>query len=111
VIADPERAEGYRKQLEALLPSIAAKRKLLAERSARMDRLESERKAAQSAFTSSETRAQEVRSARGYRGERLRIIDPGIRARAAIISEHSSQCRDRLAELPWRFRCSISFSR
>jgi uncharacterized protein involved in exopolysaccharide biosynthesis len=78
VIADPERAEGYRKQLETLLPGIAAKRKLLAERSARLDRLESERKAAQSAFTASETRAQEVRSARGYRGERLRIIDPGV---------------------------------
>ena len=78
VIADPDRADGYRRQLEALTPSIAAKRKLLAERSARLDRLESERKAAQSAFTSSETHVQEVRSARGYRGERLRIIDPGI---------------------------------
>ena len=78
VIADPDRAEGYRRQLETLLPSIEAKRKLLAERSARLERLQSERGSAQSSFATSETRAQEVRSARGYRGERLRIIDRGV---------------------------------
>jgi uncharacterized protein involved in exopolysaccharide biosynthesis len=78
VIADPDRAAGYRKQLEALLPSIDRKRKLLADRSAKLDRLSAEVKAAQVAFTSSEAHLQEVRSGQGYRGERLRIIDPGI---------------------------------
>ncbi len=78
VIADPERAEGYRKQLASLLPSIDRKRRLLAERSAKLDRLSAELKAAQVAFTTAETHLQEVRSGQGYRGERLRIIDPGI---------------------------------
>ena len=78
VIADPERADGYRKQLAPLLPSIERKRKLLAERTAKLDRLSSELKTAQVAFTTAETHLQEVRSGQGARGERLRIIDPGI---------------------------------
>jgi uncharacterized protein involved in exopolysaccharide biosynthesis len=43
-----------------------------------MEQLTSERTAAQAAAKAAENRLQEVRSALGSRGERLRIIDPGI---------------------------------
>jgi capsule polysaccharide export protein KpsE/RkpR len=73
-----DRAERYRRQLESLTRSIAAKQSLLAARTARMDRLAAERKAAQEAATAAEARLQATRADLGTRGERLRIIDPGI---------------------------------
>ncbi len=45
---------------------------------AHRDRIEAERKAAQSALTSVENRLREARGDAGYRGERLKIVDPGI---------------------------------
>jgi capsular polysaccharide biosynthesis protein len=72
------RVERYRLQLESLQRKIAAKHKLLAGRTARMERLTSERATAQAVARVAETRLQEVRSALGFRGERLRIIDPGV---------------------------------
>jgi len=72
------RVERYRRQLESVGRSMDAKHKLLAERTARMDRLASERSTAQAGAKAAEARLQEVRSALGFRGERLRIIDPGI---------------------------------
>ena len=72
------RVERYRRQLESLQRSMAAKQKLLAERTARIDRLTSERTAAQAVAKAAEARLQDVRAALGSRGERLRIIDPGI---------------------------------
>jgi uncharacterized protein involved in exopolysaccharide biosynthesis len=73
-----DRVERYRRQLESLQRSMAAKHKLLAERMAGMNRLTSERATAQAGAKAAEARLQEVRSALGFRGERLRIIDPGI---------------------------------
>ena len=78
VLADRDRVEGYRRQLDSLQRKIAGKRKLFAERWVRGEQLSSERAAAQAALESAETHLQEARSAQGYRGERLRIIDPGI---------------------------------
>jgi uncharacterized protein involved in exopolysaccharide biosynthesis len=78
VLAEHDRAEQYRRKLDSLQRSLAAKEKLLAARSARMEQLTSERTAAQAAAKAAENRLQEVRSALGSRGERLRIIDPGI---------------------------------
>jgi uncharacterized protein involved in exopolysaccharide biosynthesis len=78
VLAEHERAQQYRRKLDSLQRSLAPKEKLLAARSARMEQLTSERTAAQTAAKAAEARLQEVRSALGSRGERLRIIDPGI---------------------------------
>ena len=45
---------------------------------AHRDKLEADRKAAQAGLAAIETRLREARGDSGYRGERLRIIDPGI---------------------------------
>jgi uncharacterized protein involved in exopolysaccharide biosynthesis len=42
------------------------------------DRLDAERKAQQAALSSIESRLTQARGDAGYRGERLKIIDPGI---------------------------------
>lgn len=76
--SDDPRTERYRRQFESLRATIAAKRKLLAERLARMEELSFERSASQTGLKTAESRLQERRSALGFRGERLRIIDPGI---------------------------------
>jgi uncharacterized protein involved in exopolysaccharide biosynthesis len=67
-----------RRQLQAIDLQSAEREKLLAERSAHRDRADAERKAAQTALTAVETRLREALGEAGYRGERLRIIDPGI---------------------------------
>jgi len=68
----------YRRRLTALNEQIDARRKNLAAATARLEVLESDMGAARRAFQAAEGRVQELRSAAGYRGERLRIIDPGI---------------------------------
>jgi uncharacterized protein involved in exopolysaccharide biosynthesis len=78
VLSDSARAEQYRRQLDSFQRQIVPKQKLLAARLARMEQLTSERAAAQAAAKAAENRLQEVRSGLGSRGERLRIIDPGI---------------------------------
>lgn len=78
VLSETDRAKQYRGQLDVLQRQIAPKQRLLAARLARMEQLTSERTAAQTAAKAAESRLQEVRSALGSRGERLRIIDPGI---------------------------------
>ncbi|HYW42170.1 MAG TPA: Wzz/FepE/Etk N-terminal domain-containing protein [Bryobacteraceae bacterium] len=67
-----------RRQSQALDRRFAEQEKLLAERLAHRDKMEAERKAAQTALEAIETRLREARGDAGYRGERLRIIDPGI---------------------------------
>ena len=64
--------------MKALEDAIAREQSLTAERTARAQRLESDRKSAETAFRAAETRLREARSSSGYRGERLNIIDPGI---------------------------------
>jgi uncharacterized protein involved in exopolysaccharide biosynthesis len=77
-ISEPERAAVYKRQLDALDRSLTAKQRLFAERSARIDQLTAERAAAQAAAKAADVRLQDARSAQGSRGERLRILDPGI---------------------------------
>jgi capsule polysaccharide export protein KpsE/RkpR len=72
------RLEEMRRQLQALDRQSTGREKLLAQRIARRDSLEADRKAAQAALAAVEGRLREARGDAGYRGERLKIIDPGI---------------------------------
>lgn len=72
------RAEEIRKQIESLDRQDAEREKLLAARTAHRDRLDAERKTQQAALAAIESRLTQARGDAGYRGERLRIIDPGI---------------------------------
>ncbi len=67
-----------RSQMDALARQAAEREKLLSVRQAHRDRLEAERKAIQTQLTAVETQVREARGGAGYRGERLKIIDPGI---------------------------------
>jgi uncharacterized protein involved in exopolysaccharide biosynthesis len=67
-----------RKQLQDLDRQAAKREKLLATRQAHRDQLDSERKAGQASLAATEARLREARGETGFRGERLKIIDPGI---------------------------------
>ena len=67
-----------RRQIQDLDRQAAERGKLLAVRQAHRDQLDAERKAAQAALAAIETRLRDARGETGYRGERLKIIDPGI---------------------------------
>jgi len=77
-LASPARAAELRRQLQVLDRQTAEREKLLAERTAHRDKLEAERRAAQASLGALEGRLREARGDAGYRGERLKIIDPGI---------------------------------
>jgi len=70
--------ERYRKQLDGLEGEIGALAKQLAEFAAANTAVEAERGAAQAALKTADTQLAEARLAQGYRGERLRMLDPGI---------------------------------
>ena len=72
------RVEQLRAQLKTLEQNIAREQAQLAERTARAQKLESERKSAEMALRTAETRWHDTQANSGYRGERLTIIDPGI---------------------------------
>ena len=57
--------------------AVAAKSKMLAETSTRLDVLDVERKTRQTAYDSALRRAQDLRASLSYSTERLKIIDPG----------------------------------
>ena len=67
-----------RKQIQDLDRQGAEREKLLATRQARRDQLEAERKAGQAALTGMDVRLRDARGETGFRGERLKIVDPGI---------------------------------
>ena len=67
-----------RKQLQALDRRAADREKLLATRMAHRDALEAERKASQNGLANIENRLRESQGESGLRGERLKVIDPGI---------------------------------
>ena len=67
-----------RDQLHSLDRDSAEREKLLAARFAHRDTLEADRKAGQAALADIEKRLREVRGESEYRGERLKIIDPGV---------------------------------
>ena len=72
------RRDELRGQLERLNGQDAEREKLLSVRQAHRDRLEAERKAEETELTAAEAQLREARGAAAYRGERLKIIDPGI---------------------------------
>ena len=67
-----------RKQVAQVEHDLSAAQSLLARRMAERERLGAERDASQEAFTMVQTRLGQIRADRGYRSERLKIIDPGI---------------------------------
>ena len=72
------RRDQLQSQLETLNRQSLEREKLLSVRMAHRDRLEAERKAGQSQLAGVETQLREARGGAPYRGERLKIIDPGI---------------------------------
>lgn len=67
-----------RQQMESLDRKARDRERLLASRMAHRDRLETQRKATLTELTAVETQLREARGGSAYRGERLRLIDPGI---------------------------------
>lgn len=72
------RLDELQREVESLDRQIAGKEKLLAERLARQEQSEAERKSDQAALTAVETRLRDTRNDLSYRGERLTIIDTGV---------------------------------
>ena len=72
------RVEALRRELDGLNQQAIEREKLLAVRLVHREKLEAERKAEETALAAIEARLREARGDAGYRGERLRIIDPGI---------------------------------
>jgi uncharacterized protein involved in exopolysaccharide biosynthesis len=66
------------KQIQALDRRAADREKLLATRMAHRDTLEAERKSLQNGLANIENRLRESQGESGLRGERLKVIDPGI---------------------------------
>lgn len=72
------RVKELRDQLDTLDRQAAEREKLLAERMSHRDKLEADRKVAQTGLAAIENRVREARGDAGFRGERLKIVDPGI---------------------------------
>ncbi|MGH9660755.1 MAG: hypothetical protein ACRD96_19555 [Bryobacteraceae bacterium] len=72
------RAERLREQIRDVERDVARKQRDLAAITARRDRADGQRKAAQAAFETLEKRALEMRGLVGARSERLKIVDPGV---------------------------------
>lgn len=72
------RLRELRRQLSTLDRQQGEQQKVLAQRSADRDRLASERRSDEAALVAMQQRLSEARGESGYRGERLRIIDPAI---------------------------------
>jgi uncharacterized protein involved in exopolysaccharide biosynthesis len=72
------RTDALQEQLAQTERDLDSKEELLARRMAERDRVDAERTASQEAYATIENRLSQVRSDRGYRSERLKIIDPGI---------------------------------
>ncbi|MGO9009969.1 MAG: Wzz/FepE/Etk N-terminal domain-containing protein [Bryobacteraceae bacterium] len=78
VSASRARLQELRRQLLALDRQEAEQQRLLAQRLADRDKLAPQRQADEAAFSAMEQRLSEARGESGYRGERLRIIEPAI---------------------------------
>ena len=75
---EASRGEIVRKRLGSLENELKHEQQLLAERRTKLARLETEQQSAQETFDNLEKHLTDARAAAGYRGEQLRIIDPGI---------------------------------
>ncbi len=72
------RADNLRARIQQLDQETRRTQSQLQQRTVRHEQLEARRKSAQIALEAAEARLREVRASTGYRGERLKIIDPGI---------------------------------
>jgi uncharacterized protein involved in exopolysaccharide biosynthesis len=72
------RLEQMRRQIQTLDARNAEREKQLGIRQAHRDKLEAERTADQEQLTAMDKRLREARGEAGFRGERLKIVDPGI---------------------------------
>ena len=72
------RLDEIRKQVSALDEQSRERELLLAARLSHRDKVEAERKAAQTSLAAVEARLRDTRAESGLRGERLRIIDMGV---------------------------------
>ena len=72
------RVAEMRRHLADLNAHMAGSEKLLGERQAHRNQLAADRQVGQTALASIEGRLRDARSERGFRGERLQVIDPGI---------------------------------
>lgn len=72
------RASLLEKRSQELARSISEKSALVAKRTARRDEVLTELRMAQAAYENSAARLRDLRAAAGTRGERLRVMDPGI---------------------------------
>lgn len=72
------RMEQLRNQAQRLEREAAEREKLLASRLSRRERMEAERKSVLAQLTAAQTQLREARGGSTYRGERLKLIDPGI---------------------------------
>jgi uncharacterized protein involved in exopolysaccharide biosynthesis len=72
------RADNLRARIQHLDLETRRSQSQLQQRTVQHEQLEARRKSAQIALEAAEARLREVRASTGYRGERLKIIDPGI---------------------------------
>jgi protein tyrosine kinase modulator len=72
------RVEVLRKELDAVTKRVAEKDMALAQSTTRLERLEGDRRSARVAYDTALARWNDAQSAVGNRGERLKIVDPGI---------------------------------
>jgi len=72
------RVAEMRRQLADMNAQMTEREKSLGARQAHRDQLAADRGAGQAALASVEGRLRDARSERGFRGERLQVIDPGI---------------------------------
>jgi uncharacterized protein involved in exopolysaccharide biosynthesis len=84
-LASDERVNGLRARLESLekqdrdlAAQIQSRAGALSDREARAAQLEQRLRAAQTTFDSASARLREIQAAKGLRGERLRVMDPGV---------------------------------
>lgn len=81
-LSSPERAEAeaatLTEQQRAIEAEITVKQKLLAERSAEIDRLAAEHQAARDTRLEAARRLRDAEGMRGHRSERIGLIDPGF---------------------------------
>ena len=72
------RLDETQKQIQSLDKQRDEWEKQWAARGARRDKIDADRKAAQAALSALQARLRDARGDAGYRGERLRLLDPGI---------------------------------
>jgi capsule polysaccharide export protein KpsE/RkpR len=72
------RLDKLRAAMKRVEETIAREQELSSTRTARANKLESDRKSAETMLRAAESRLRDARATSGYRGERLTIIDPGI---------------------------------